>query len=136
MLIATHAWVPAYMLSMPDRSSGMQAVQGEPLLPLSTARLYKLPKACVQVHMTPMDAEVIKLTMASADDNIIDHDLLPDDNVGGFQARSHLLPDTSLIMRMQAAHDAARVRRQRGARLDAAVVVIGQLVKVDDVVVG
>jgi len=38
-------------------------------------------------------------------------------------------------LRMQAAHDAARARRQRGTRLEVAVAVIGQEVQLYDIVV-
>jgi hypothetical protein len=49
-LVANRAWVPAEMLSMPDRSAGMYAVQATPLA-RSLRRGFTSFLRRVQVHM-------------------------------------------------------------------------------------
>jgi len=96
----------------------------------------KLPAQHAGPHDGATFTKIIDLTMASADDDIIDLDKLPDDDDGSVQARSPLPPDTGRIVRSLHAHDEARVRKQMGTRLEPADIVIGQQVMVDDVVVG
>jgi len=82
----------------------------------------------------PTDTKIIDLTMASSDDDIIELNNLPNDDLDGTQARSPSPPDMGRIVRSLHARDEARGRKQSRTRVDTAVIVVGQPVEVNDVV--